>query len=139
MKYNNVIPTVFILMSERSTGSYVRALTELKNLNTNLKPQLVMTDFDHAALLALERIFHNAQQHGCFSHVSQSVSVASHSTNSCSARTVHNRFRFRHFTPDIIAALAFIPLLDIVRSFEELIDSPFVQQNEEVMRDLVKT
>lgn len=60
VKYNNVIPTVFVLMSERSTNSYVRALSQVKNLQVNLNPVSIMTHFEHAALLALRRVFPEA-------------------------------------------------------------------------------
>ena len=71
VKYSNVIPTVFVLMSDRNTTSYVRILTELNKLNPNLKPLTVMTDFEHAALLAFKTVYPNTEQRGCLFHMSQ--------------------------------------------------------------------
>jgi len=85
--------------------------------------------------LAFRRIFPDAQQHGCFFHMSQCIWRRIQQTPALQERyTSDSDFAVSVRT---LAALAFFPLSDIVRSFEELIDSPFFQQNEEVLRDIV--
>jgi len=36
-----------------------------------------------------------------------------------------------------LAALAFVPVIDIIKAFDHLLDSTFFQENEELVRDLV--
>src|SRR6218665_3428844 len=71
VKYSSVIPTVSILMNDRSTNSYVRVFMELNKLNENLKPLSVMTDFEQAALLAFKTVYPDIQQRGCLFHMGQ--------------------------------------------------------------------
>lgn len=135
LKFNNVIPTVFILMSERSTSSYIRALTKVKNLHTNLRPLSIMTDFEHAALLAFRGVFPDAEQRGCFFHLSQCIWRRLQQTDGLQ----HQYTTDPEFALSIrqLAALAFVPTVDIVQAFNDLLDSTFFQDNEEIIRDLL--
>src|SRR6218665_2491181 len=101
------------------------------------RTQSVVTDFEHAALLAYRRIFPDAQQHRCFFHMSQCRPIWRRIQQTPALQERYTSDSDFAVSVRTLAALAFIPLPDIVQSFEELIDSPFFQQNEEVLRDLV--
>src|SRR6218665_846751 len=88
VKYSSVIPTVFILMNDRSTNSYVRVFMELNKLNENLKPLSVMTDFEQAALLAFKTVYPDIQQRGCLFH-NGSMPVAKNPINGRPSTQVH--------------------------------------------------
>jgi hypothetical protein len=135
VKFNNVIPTVFVLMSERSTNSYVRVLTEINNLRANLRPLSIMTDFEHAALLAFRRVYPDAEQRGCFFHMSQCIWRRLQQIEGLQDKyTIDPEFAL---SIRQLAALAFVPVVDIVKAFDDLLDSTFFQENEELVRDLV--
>ncbi len=57
VKYSNVIPTVVVLMPNKSEATYTRVLNALKNLNGNLNPTSIMTDFEQAAIKAFRKAF----------------------------------------------------------------------------------
>src|SRR6218665_971288 len=135
VKYSSVIPTVFILMNDRSTNSYVRVFMELNKLNENLKPLSVMTDFEQAALLAFKTVYPDIQQRGCLFYMGQ-----------CLWRKIQSMedLRLRYISdPDValcirqLLSLAFVPASDVVAAFDELVESPFFRENEEMVLQLV--
>jgi hypothetical protein len=135
VKYHNVIPTVFVLMPNRTEATYRRMLNALKNLNRNLNPQTILTDFELASIKAFRRAFPNSTQRGCFFHLSQ-----------CIFRKIQqNQNILDKYSeePDFalqirqLACLAFVPIDDVVKSFEELTDSSFFTENSEILNPLI--
>ena len=135
LKFKTIIPVVFVLMNDKSTNTYVRVLTELKNLKSNLNPVTVMTDFEQASLLAFRRIFPDTNQQGCLFHLSQ-----------CIWRRMQQIPGLQeHYTSDAdfslgirhLAALAFVPTVDVIKVFEEILESQFYIDNAEEVRDLI--
>lgn len=135
VQYSNVIPTVFILMSDRSTCSYIRVLTELKRLQPDLNPMTIMTDFEQAAINAWSTVFPNSAQRGCFFHFSQCIWRHLQAIPDLQER----------YTPDgefalsirQLAALAFVPINDISAAFDDLMDSNFYETNRDSLSQLV--
>jgi hypothetical protein len=70
VKYHNIIPTVFVLMPNRTEDTYNCVLNALKSLNQNLQPLTIMTDFEQSALKAFHTAFPSAIQRGYFFHLS---------------------------------------------------------------------
>jgi hypothetical protein len=68
---NNVLPSIYILMPNRREETYDRVFTAIKNLQPNLNPVSVMTDFELAAINAFKSSFPNSNARGCFFHFSQ--------------------------------------------------------------------
>lgn len=135
VKYSNVIPTVFVLMTDRNTTSYVRILMELNKLNPGLKPLTVMTDFEHAALLAFKTVYPDTAQRGCLFHMSQ-----------CLWRRIQQIGELQQqykSDPEValhvkqLVSLAFVPIVDVVKSFEDLLDSTFFIDNEQILREII--
>ena len=73
VKYYNVIPTVFVLMPNRTEDTYKRVFNAMKSLNQSLQPSTIMTDFEQSALKASHTAFPSAVQRGCFFHLSQCI------------------------------------------------------------------
>jgi hypothetical protein len=135
VKYSSVIPTVFILMTDRSTNSYVRVLTALNQLKPNLQPKSVMTDFEQAALLAFKTVYPGAEQRGCLFHMGQ-----------CIWKKIQAKEELRQrYTSDPefalcvrqILSLAFVPVSDVAAAFDALLESAFFTDNGDIIRDLV--
>ena len=126
-KYNTIIPVVYILMNSKSTSSYVSILTELNNIRPGLNPETIMTDYEHAALLAFRQIYPNAQQQGCLFHLSQCIRRRLQQVDGLQQRyTDDPEFALQI---RLLAVLAFVPPDDVVSAFEELMDSQFFQDN----------
>jgi hypothetical protein len=136
VKYNNVIPSVFILMPDKSQNSYERAFEALKNLQNNLNPSSIMTDFEQSSINAFKKSFPGIYNRGCFFHFTQNIwrkiqkipeirkKYSSDSDYSMSIRK--------------IPALAFVPIQDIVTAFEELIEMDFFVKNSNTLEKLIE-
>ena len=135
VKYSNVIPTVFVLMSDRNTTSYVRILTESNKLNPNLKPLTVMTDFEHAALLAFKTVYSNTEQRGCLFHMSQCLWRRIQQINELQ-RQYKSDPEFALYVKQLVS-LAFVPTVDVVKSLDDLLHSTFFEDNEAILRELI--
>lgn len=135
LRYSQVIPTVFILMSDRSANTYVRVFTELKRLQPALNPTSVMTDFEQAAILAWTTVFPNTIQRGCLFHLSQCLWRRVQLTPDLQQRyTTDDEFAL---SIRQLAALAFVPLTDVSGAFEDLMETNFYQINSEILGPLV--
>jgi hypothetical protein len=135
VKYSNVIPTVVVLMPNKSDVTYTRVLNALKNLNANLNPTSIMTDFKQAAIKAFRKAFPGSTQRGCFFHLSQCIYRQIQSYPDCKERYATDS-EFAHQIRQL-ACVAFVPLCDVVKIFEELIDSEYFIENSDVVTPIV--
>ena len=135
VKYCKVVPTVFVLMSDRNTNSYLRVLTELKRLEPNLNPTSIMSDFEQAAILAWNTVFPNSTQRGCLFHLSQCIWRHLQQIPDLQQRYTTDA----EFALSIrqLAALAFVPARDVTTAFDDLMESNFYQTNSDILRPLV--
>lgn len=93
-----------------------------------------MVDFEKGAINAIQRVFSNTLVGGCFFHLSQSI-----------WRHVQNLgFQQRYINDSefalqirMMAALSFVPEEDVEKAWNELLDSEFYLQNEEILTPLV--
>jgi hypothetical protein len=117
---NTVIPAVFALLPSRNESTYIRLLTELKILEPNLAPDTIMTDFEVAAINAFGTAFPGAQQKGCFFHFCQCIyrNIQSNGLQQLYENDAEFSLAMR-----MLPAIAFVPLPDILTSFEELCNS----------------
>lgn len=134
VKYNNVLPSVFVLMTERNTNAYTRVLMELKRLQPLLNPASIMTDFEHAALTAWSSVFPDAVQRGCLFHLCQCIWRKVQQIPGLQLRYTEDPEMALQIRQ--LAALAFVPVQDVVRAFDELMESAFFTENEDALRDL---
>ncbi|XP_035231949.1 uncharacterized protein LOC118203773 [Stegodyphus dumicola] len=110
VKYDNVIPSVYVLMPNKREETYNRVFTVIKSLKPNLQPKTVMTDFEKAAINAFKNSFPNIIQRGCFFfHLSQ-----------CVYRKIQSAGLQSKYDPNFVleisqlAALAFVPTSDVI-------------------------
>ena len=130
VKYNAVIPTVYILMSQRTEEAYLNAFVQLKQLDPRINPTTIMTDYETAAINAFKVAFPNAHLRGCFFHFMQCL-YRHVQLLGLSGRYVQE-LDFAHNIKQL-GALAFVPVPDVIDSFERLILTDFFRDNEEVL------
>ncbi|CAG8487205.1 10971_t:CDS:2, partial [Gigaspora margarita] len=74
---SRIMPLVFALMTSKTEELYRRMFQELLDFaeenGINLFPQMVLTDFESAAINAIKSEFEDAQYKGCHFHLAQSV------------------------------------------------------------------
>ena len=134
-KYSSVIPTVFVLMTNRSSNTYIKVLMELDKLNPNLKPKSVMTDFEMAALLAFKTVYSDIEQRGCLFHMAQCIWKKIQSDAELRNKyTSHVEFAL---SIRQLLSLAFVPTSDVVAASDDLMESTFFTDNEDIITDLV--
>ena len=116
----DVLPLVYILMANKTEESYNKVLSELKALGPTLSPRTIMTDFERAAINAFRAVFPDSDQQGCFFHFSQCLfrSIQSNGLQQLYENDAGFALKMR-----MIAAIAFVPVADVVISFEHLIDN----------------
>lgn len=111
------VPCVMALLPGKSNALYARLFTKLKELCPGADPAFAMLDFERAAMNAVAASFPNIEVTGCFYHLSQCI------YRKVQAEGLQNRYQeSEEFAVHVrmIAALAFVPLRDVVRAFEEL-------------------
>jgi len=64
---------VFALLPNKTKDSYDRVARELLNLNKNLQPATIMTDFEQTLFGAFIDVFTNTKIRGCFFHFGQCI------------------------------------------------------------------
>ncbi len=110
-------------MPNRRENTYERVFEAIKNLEPSLNPDSIMTDFEKAAINAFTSSFPSSNQRGCFFHFTQCI-WRKIQTPECS------EIREKYIDdPDfalqikMLAALAFIPPNDVIRIFDDLVES----------------
>ena len=136
LKENTVIPLVYILMESRTQNIYEKVFETLKNFGP-FNPKTILTDFEFAALNAFKKSFPNANQRGCFFHFSQCI-WRKIQTPEC--QLIQEKYKSDgEFALNIkmLAALAFIPIEDVAETFDELLETEFYEENQELLKPLI--
>ncbi|XP_072397919.1 uncharacterized protein [Diabrotica undecimpunctata] len=134
VRYSNVIPTVYALLTNKTQETYTRVFQQLKVLNPALRPLTIMMDFERAAMNAAQTEFPNVRIRGCFFHFSQCMWRHIQSAG-LQRRNIENPDFALHLRQ--LTALAFVPDNHVVRVYEELLNSDFYTQNEELLVPLI--
>lgn len=110
---------LYCLLTNKRRDSYVEILQQVKRLTNERMPQSVMTDFEQAMISALGQEYPLVPRSGCLFHLSKNVYRKVQELG-LSQRYVNNE----DFRTNIkmITALAFVPVEDIIESFQMLAD-----------------
>ena len=73
MREQTALPAVFALLPNKRQETYDIMLRELLALKPNLKPRVILTDFEKAAINSFRDHFSDVVQRGCFFHFSQCI------------------------------------------------------------------
>lgn len=69
----HVIPVFYALMSGKNQSQYESLITVIKHYCPNAKPEIILTDFEKAAMNAFEQVFPMAGMSRCMFHLSQLI------------------------------------------------------------------
>ena len=125
VQHEIALPFAYALFEGKHQYEYHKVLESLikeaKNMNIVLEPAYVMTDFELAILNASRGIFRTSEIKACFFHLFQSicrkVQEEGLQTEYADAEDETIRTAAR-----MMAALAFVPLEDVVSAFDEFVD-----------------
>ena len=114
------IPLIFCIAKNKTEVTYNQIFSTLKESDTSLQPDTIMIDFERAALNALTQNFPTAVLQGCYFHFGQAIWRQIQALG----------FQLRYQCDEEFAvvmkpfrALAFVPKIDVIPCYEELIDS----------------
>lgn len=127
------LPLVYCLTPDRTTGTYLRVLQQLKIMQDGLAPPTIITDFEKALMNAFAQEFPNAAIQGCFFHFSQA-----NYRNIQKYPAIHNLYSNNaeaNLMIKKLTALSFIPPQDVVATFDELMEEDYFVQHEEELSD----
>ena len=129
-----LLPLVYVLMPERNQEIYEAVLSKFKELVPEFKPTHVMTDFEQASMNAYRSIFPGITLKGCYFHLSQCIYRQLQKNPDVQKQYESNPTFARNCR--IIGASAFVPPKDVAEAFEELENSDFIEENDN-LRDLL--
>ncbi|CAI6357190.1 unnamed protein product [Macrosiphum euphorbiae] len=133
-KNKQSFPLVYILMVDRSKDSYIEVLKALKSAVSSLTPQRIMVDFEMAFISAYKDEFPTTEIKGCFFHFQQCLwrKIQSCGLQQTYGDDVEFAMQIRS-----LSALAFIPTINVIRTFEELLDSTYFLENDELLSPII--
>lgn len=75
--HEHTFPLIYMLTNTKNEAFYINMLQQLKshaeNLNVQLEPQYISSDFEIAFINAARTVFPNAVIHGCLFHFTQNL------------------------------------------------------------------
>ena len=105
----------YALLSNKNRGTYVELLQQVHRLTNGAAP--IMIDFEQACIGAITMVFPNASVYGCLFHLTKSIYRHVQANGLQQQYLNDNLFRTNI---RMIGALAFVPLADILQSFNVL-------------------
>lgn len=119
------LPLVYVLTCKKDMPTYETILSVLKETEPRLNPQYIMVDFERATMNAIRLVFPDAKISGCFFHFCQCIyrHVQKYGLQSIYANDADFAQHIR-----CLAALAFVPVKDVVRHYNSIKQFPFFQQ-----------
>lgn len=115
-----VLPAVFALLPNKQQQTYTRFVSAVAESRPGLAPETIKVDFEAGAINALRAAFPDAQIQGCYFHLSQNIfrHVQSSGLQDRYADNIDFAMEIRK-----LAALAFVPIADVIAYFELLEES----------------
>ncbi|XP_065312834.1 uncharacterized protein LOC135922375 [Gordionus sp. m RMFG-2023] len=136
IRNNNVLPLIYILTNRKDYETYKRIFTIISD-NLISTPKKIMTDFEISSVKAFNVVFPNSQHKCCYFHFGQSFwrNIQKYPEISHKYKTdVEFNIQLR-----MMVCLAFVPPLNVVETFELLINSEFYSNNQLLLQPLIET
>ena len=116
------VPCVFALLPNKRKETYIRLFTQIKSwLGEDQQLDFsFLSDFEQGAYLAVPEVFPGVDYEGCFFHMSKRLDFHVKQLGLTRKYTEDLVFRIR---VKKLAALAFIPVADLIPTFERLAQS----------------
>jgi MULE transposase domain len=115
-----VFPVLYALLPDKTQQTYVRMFDAITSTWPHLNPTSISTDFEMAALNAINSVFPDAATFGCLFHLSKNMKKKL--TNEGLMQMYNNDCEFA-LKARMIVALAFVPPDSVEQAFDELSDS----------------
>lgn len=129
-----VSPTIYALLTDKSQLTHTRLLKYLLEIKPSLNPASVIMNFELASMNAFKTVFPHAEQQGCFFHFSkcmwrqiQKIGLVEDYINN-SNFALHIR---------MLAALAYVPPDNVLNAYDEILETQFYVENEELLIPLL--
>ena len=114
------IPLIFCIARQKNEITYREIFSSIKEFNVTLNPRSIMLDFERAAINAMAQHFPAAELQGCYFHFGQAI--WRHIQSFGLQQRYQNEEEFAVIVKQF-QALGFVPPIDVVPCYEELIDS----------------
>lgn len=133
---NTSLPFVFALLPNKNQITYTTFFQSLRNFLSNPKPNIIIADFEKAAINSLSSTFTSSRIKGCYYHFCQSIWRKINELPLIRTRYTNDA----NFMQNIkkIACLAFIPPSDVSIAFGELCLCEFFIENTDILAPLIK-
>ena len=139
LKSKRTFPLVYGLLPNKEEDSYTRFLTAMNALaqsaQVTFKPTSVLTDFEFGTLNGIDTVFPTAEKRGCYFHHTQCIWRHLQEFPNILARYNSDPDFSLHVRQ--LAALAFVPTPAVTQSFDILMNTPFFEANEALLRPLL--
>jgi len=66
LKYGICVPTLYALLPDKKTSTYVKLFEKLKEKQPSLYRKSILTDFEHVSGNAFKKVFPHIETRGCF-------------------------------------------------------------------------
>ncbi|ORD94541.1 hypothetical protein ECANGB1_531 [Enterospora canceri] len=111
---HHVLPIVYDLLPSKSGNCYLEFLSHLNRLIPGLDPDVVITDFEKAAINAFKTVYPSSRMSGCMFHLGQSIQRrldSSGMSESYASDRVVRKF------VQALKCLAFVPAAQVQQTF----------------------
>ena len=119
---------------DKSEGTYDLLFNHVRILVNDIDPASMNMDYERAAINSANTVFAGSEVSGCFFHLSQNIYKRVQNNGLVNMYRDDENFRTN---VKMIGAIAFVPLADVVDTFELLADH--VGQEEQVILDYFET
>lgn len=120
LRNNSVFPVVFAVCKNKENLTYSRVFSIRTQLNGNINPKVIKTDFEIASINALANSFPKASISGCLFHLGQNIQRKLKQLN---IFQYYNNTNERIFIK-ALSALALVTIDKIEETFYEIFNSP---------------
>ena len=131
---NTSIPLIYMLLPDKKKRTYTRALEIIQQSVDGRKPDNIVCDFEGAFIGACHSIYPDTNIKGCYFHFRQCVY---RHIQQCGLQTLYAENLEFSSAMKMLAGLAYVPVDDVVQAYEELLDTVYFVDNEELLEDFL--
>jgi hypothetical protein len=134
VQYSNVLPSVYILLSDKKEKTYRCMFQALKSITTGLCLKTIMVDFVKAAMNAINYEFPKTKVKGCFFHFSQ-----------CIWRQVQDVDLQTRYKDDVtfalqvrkLPSLAYVPKNEVINAYNNLLETTYFTEHDKLLSPIL--
>lgn len=129
---SKTLPLVFFLLPNKNKKTYKAALSVLKEKINDFQPEEIIVDFEIAFYKTFGKLFENTRIKGCHFHFGQ---CAFGHVKMLGLQQLYSEDILFMSAIKMLIALAFVPVEDVVYTYELLISSVYFIENEELLNE----